>query len=89
MGVLLSGTGNWRMNLKSSAKLTKFVKMSAVLVTLLLLSACVSGPPAGSCGGLQPFYPHPDDILTSQSQRAILANNLIGQQNCGWHPVRR
>jgi hypothetical protein len=56
----------------------------ALIVSLILLSACAKTGPVSECLAWRPILIHAQDALTTETARAILAHNLTGRRLCGW-----
>lgn len=70
----------------------------------ILLTACATTGPATDpepkvvthtrvidtgCQAFKPVYISKADVLTRETADSILANNLAGEQRCGWRPKGR
>ncbi len=56
----------------------------ALIVSLILLSACAKTGPVNDCSAWRPILIGQQDNLTTETARAILAHNLTGRRLCGW-----
>ena len=58
--------------------------VGALLVSLLLMSGCATGPVTNFCQMAEPILISRQDVLTDGTARQILAHNEVGRATCGW-----
>lgn len=62
-------------------------KIALMLLAMLISTSCVTSGPADSfCVIAKPIYFSSKDLLSNETERAIIAHDEKGAAICGWKP---